>query len=116
MKTLTKLSLGAAMLTGAMLAAAPASAQVSVGIGFGGGYYAPPRPVYNYSCDPYSRFYDAYRCGYYAPSYYAPRYYGPAYYGPSISFGFRDNFRGGDRGGFRGGNNNRGGGGSRGHR
>ena len=45
MKTLTKLSLGAAMLTGAMLAAAPASAQVSVGIGFGGGYYAPPRPV-----------------------------------------------------------------------
>jgi hypothetical protein len=102
MKTMTKI-LGAAVLAGgAMIAAsAPAAAQVSVGIGLGGGYYGPPPPAY--SCDPYSRWYDPYRCGY--PAYYAyPRYYGPAYYGPSIVIGGRF---GGYHGGYHGGRRHR---------
>jgi hypothetical protein len=114
MKKFAKISLGALVVAGtAMFAAAtPAAAQVSVGIGLGGGYYGPP--AYSYSCDPYSRFYDPYRCGgYYGRSYYAPSYYGPSYYGyggPSIVLGGRfgggwdrGGFRGGERGGFRGG-------------
>jgi hypothetical protein len=107
MKKFAKIALGALVLAGAatVAASAPAEARVSVGIGFGpgyGGYYAPP----SYSCDPYSRFYDPYRCGYY-DSYYAPGYY---YGGPNIVFGGsfgggwdRGGFRGGERGGFRGG-------------
>ena len=101
MKTMTKI-LGAAVLAGGAMFAmsAPAAAQVSVGIGIGGGYYGPPRVAY--SCDPYSRFYDPYRCGY--PAYYDyPRYYGPSYYygGPSIVIGGR--FGGGYHGGYHGG-------------
>ena len=117
MKTFAKV-LGAAVLAGgAMLAvSAPASAAVSIGIGFGGGYgggyYAPPPPAY--SCDPYSRFYDPYRCGYPAYSYYGygPSYYGPSYYrgGPSFviggHFGGRDWDRD-DRGGFHDGGHGR---------
>ena len=108
MKRFAKVALGALMLPGAATAVAssPADARVVVGFGVGGpgyygGYYGPAyRPAY--SCDPYSRWYDPYRCDYYAPSYYAP-YYG-GYYGPSVSFGFGGGFRDHDGwgGGFRG--------------
>ena len=122
MKKFAKLALGALALGAATFAAAaPAAAQVSFGIGVGpayGGYYAPP--AYSYSCDPYSRFYDSYRCGYYEPSYYAPRYYAPSYgygyRGPSIVIGGSFGGRGGyggyhGGGGWNGGNNHGGGGG-----
>ncbi len=103
MKKFAKIALSALMLAGAAtaVAATPASARVTVGIGIGGGYYGPAYYP-SYSCDRYSRFYDPYRCGYVEP------YYGPAYYGgPIFSFGFSDSFRGGDfhggsRGGFHG--------------
>ena len=114
MKRFAKIALGALMLAGAATAVAssPADARVVVGFGFGGpgyygGYYGPPyRPAY--SCDPYSRWYDPYRCDYYAPSYYAPSYYAPyygGYYGPSVTFGFGGGWRGGrdHDGDFRGG-------------
>jgi hypothetical protein len=90
--------LGAAVLAGGALMAvsAPASARVSVGIGLGGGYYGPPAPAYN--CDPYSRFYDPYYCGY-GPAYY-PGYYG--WGGPAVVIG--GHFGGGwHGGGFHGG-------------
>jgi hypothetical protein len=100
MKKSAIFALAATMLAGAVtLAAAPASAAVSVGVGIGAPAYY---PAYSYSCDPYSRWYDPYRCGYYAPyPYYG---YGPYYYGPSLSFGFSGRFGGHDgfRGGFRG--------------
>jgi hypothetical protein len=107
MKTFAKVAqgamIGAVMMAGAAVAATPASAAVSVGIGIGGpayygGYYAP-----RYSCDPYSYYYNPYRCGY------GPAYYGPAYYGPSISFGFGGyhGYRGGYRGGYHGGYHHR---------
>ena len=115
MKNFAKITLGALVIAGASLAATTAAdAQVSFGIGIGSpGYYGPP--AYSYSCDRYSRWYDPYRCDYYAPSYYAPRYYAPRYYGPRFYVG--GNFRGGrgDHDGGRGGD--RGGrGGNRGHR
>ena len=101
MKKITKFALGALMLAGATaaLAATPAEARVSVGIGFGAPVYAAPYPYYaSYSCDRYSRWYDPYRCdrGY---------YYG-GYYGPSVMIGggFRGDFRGG---GFHGGGRHR---------
>lgn len=80
MKTFAKFAFGALTLAGvATMASAPASAQVSFSIGIGGpGYYAPR--AYTYSCDPYSRWYDAYRCGYPARAYYGSPYYGPSYY------------------------------------
>ena len=63
MKFLTKAALGALMLAGAAtITAAPAQARVSVGVAIGGGYYDSGyygRPAY---CDPYSRWYDPYRC------------------------------------------------------
>jgi uncharacterized membrane protein YgcG len=120
MKKFAKIALGVAMLGGAaLMAAAPASAAVSFGIGVGpvGPAYYPPPPRYYFSCDPYSRFYDPYRCGYgYG--------YGPAYYdwGPSVVIGGRfgggwdRGWHGGDvRGGFHGGGGDHGGGGH-GHR
>ncbi len=99
MKNFAKLALGALVVAGAttFAAAAPAQAQVSFSVGVGGGgYYGPP--AYSYSCDPYSRWYDPYRCGYYAPrpyAYYAPRVYyrSPSYY----RGGYRDGYRGGYR-------------------
>lgn len=113
MKNFSKFALGAAMLAGAtaIVAASPAEARVTVGIGIGvPGYYGPAY-VPRYSCDPYSRFYDPYYCG----RFYGPGYYAPSYYAPSFSFGYsnwgrgrvdRDDFdrrdRGGDRGDFRG--------------
>ena len=124
MNKFAKITFGALVVAGATLAATVAAdAQVSVGIGLGGygpGYYG--RPAYSYSCDPYSRWYDPYRCGY-APGYYGPAYYG--YGGPRVVFGgrfgggfrdrddFRGGFRGGDHDGFRGGRGEREG---RGHR
>ncbi len=71
MKKVAKLALGALLMAGTAFAvAAPASAGVSVGfgIGFGPGYYGPPAYA---TCDPYSRYYDPYNCGYYSD------YYGP---------------------------------------
>jgi hypothetical protein len=111
MKILSKLAFGAAMLAGAgamsVATGAPAEARVSVGIGIGGpvyygGYYG---PRYSYSCDPYSRWYDPYRCGGYA---YCPAYYRPYYYGgPSFYIGGSwggHHYRGGHWGGhYRGG-------------
>ena len=88
MKKFAKVALGGLILAGAATAVAssPADARVVVGFGVGPGYYGPayyPR----ISCDPYSRWYDPYRCGYYGPAYYRG-YYGPSYYGPSIGFSF----------------------------
>ena len=104
MKKFAKVALGALMLAGAAtaVAATPADARVSIGIGLGAPVYAAPYPYYaSYSCDPYSRWYDPYRCD--RGSYY-PSYYG---YGPSVVIGghFGGSFRGGDfhGGGFRGG-------------
>jgi uncharacterized membrane protein YgcG len=108
MKKFAKLALGAAVLAGAAaMAATPADARVSVGFGIGVPapvYYG--APYYNYTCDPYSRFYDPYRCGYYAPSY----GYGYGYGGPSLVIGgsFGGGFR--DGGGFRSGGGRSGGG------
>jgi hypothetical protein len=101
MKKFAKVALSAMLLAGAAtaVASAPAQAQVSVGIGVGPGYYdyGPDYYVPRYSCDPYSRWYSPYRCGY-GPAYYRG-YYGPSYYyGPSIGFSF-----GGGWGGHRGG-------------
>jgi hypothetical protein len=85
MTKFTKFALGALMMAGAATAvsATPAAAQVSFGIGIGPAYgYRAVVP--RFSCDPYSYYYDAYRCGYYAPYY-------PGYaYGPSLSFRFGD--------------------------
>lgn len=99
MNKFAKITLGALVVAGASLAATGAAdARVSVGIGIGApGYYGPP--AYSYSCDPYSRWYDPYRCGYYAPGYYGPAYYGPSFYvGGHFGGG-----HGGGRGGFHGG-------------
>ncbi len=127
MKKFAKLALSALFVAGAAtaMASSPADARVVVGLGFGGPAYY-PAPGYSYFCDPYSRWYDPYRCDYYPPAYYGGGYYGSGYggyYGPGVVFGFgggwhgdrdfrggdRDfrggdrDFRGGDRGGFRGG-------------
>lgn len=105
MKTFAKIAFGALVLAGVttLAATAPAQAQVSVGIGFGGpsyygqAYYPAPAYRYTYSCDRYSRYYDPYRCDYYAPAYYGPAYYPRPYYGPNVyiggSFG-NNNYRG----------------------
>jgi hypothetical protein len=130
MKKFAKITLGALVVVGATLAATGAAdARVSIGIGLGGpgyyGYSAPSyygygAPAYSYSCDPYSRWYDSYRCGY-APGY--SSYSGSAYYGPSFSFGGfgggyrdRDDFRGDRDRGFRGGGDRDGGDRDRGER
>ena len=98
MKKFAKVAFGALMLAGAAtaVAATPADARVSIGIGFGGPVYGAPYPYYaSYSCDPYSRWYDPYRCD--------RGYYSGGYYGPSVVFG--GNFCGGwHGGGYRGGN------------
>jgi hypothetical protein len=62
MRTIAKTTLGALLLAGTAVAfAAPASAGVSFGIGFGPSYYGPPPAAYYY-CDPRSRYYDPYYC------------------------------------------------------
>jgi hypothetical protein len=101
MKVFKKAALAALLLAGATaLTAAPAEARVSVGIGIGvpGGYYGPGYgpgygpPAY---CDPYSRFYDPYRCeGYDNYDYYN----GPVFIdGVWLNGGFRSRFFGGHR-------------------
>jgi hypothetical protein len=89
MKKFAKVALGALMVAGAATAVAssPAQARVVVGFGVGPGYGYGPAYYPRYSCDPYSRWYSPYRCGY--GGYYGPAYYGPSYYaGPSIGFSF----------------------------
>ncbi|HEX2594023.1 MAG TPA: hypothetical protein VHL34_21155 [Rhizomicrobium sp.] len=95
MKKLAMAALGALMMAGTTAATtAPAEARVVVGIGFGGGgYYAPGyHGGYGYRvCDPYSRYYNPYRCEddrYYSDYYYDPIYFGGGWYrGP---FRYRD--------------------------
>lgn len=78
MRTLKKVALGSVALLAALAASAPAQSRVSIGIGLGyPGYYGPP---YYYGpgravCDPYSRWYDPYRCD----AFYADYYYGPVF-------------------------------------
>src|ERR1700744_3345622 len=86
MKKFAKIALGAVMLAGAAtaMASAPAEARGVVGVGIGapgyyGGYYG---PGYGYTCDPYSRWYGPYGCGYAAAYYCGDDGYG---YGPSFS-------------------------------
>jgi len=75
MRQLRNVAVGAVAVVAAVVACAPAQARVSVGIGLGGypDYYygSPGRAV----CDPYSRWYDPYRCD----AYYADYYYGPVF-------------------------------------
>ncbi len=92
-KIIARLAVGAVLVgSAAVITAAPASAagvRVGVGIGIGvPGYYGAPY-YNNFSCDPYSRYYDPYRCGAgyygygYGPSFYigsGSRYYGGGYY------------------------------------
>src|ERR1700744_5375157 len=99
MKFFKKAALGALMLAGAAaVTAAPARAHVSIGIGFGGpayygGYYGPPS-----YCDPYSRWYDPYRCDDYDDYGY---YDGPVFIdGVWLNGGFRSRWYGGHPGLF----------------
>jgi len=98
MKRLTKIAVGAAMLAGAVtIAAVPASAAVRVGIGI-----APYAAIPAGTCNPDSRFYNPYYCGY--------PYYGPGFYsGPYVGFGWHGGFHGG--GSFHGGGGGHAGGG-----
>ena len=106
MKAFTKFLTASVVAGGAMLAmSAPASAQVSFGIGIGpggfgggyyggfggGGYYNGMRGGYYggvpaYSCDTWSGLYNPYRCGY--PAYPAYPYYSRSYYGPAYGGAF----------------------------
>jgi hypothetical protein len=107
MKTITKAVLGALMLTGAAIGtAAPAAAHVSVGIGIGvpgPGYYGPGYGPGYYGgggggayCDPYSRWYDPYRCNDYDDDY--GYYNGPVFLdGVWLNGGFRSRWYGGHR-------------------
>src|SRR6476469_6895888 len=101
MNTLSKVTIGAALLCGAaaLSAAAPAQAQsFGFSVGTGPGYVDPgyygyaPAPVPAPVCDPY--YY-----GYVAPV--APA---PYYYGPALSFGFVGGGWGGNYGNYYGGN------------
>jgi hypothetical protein len=111
---------GALVVGGAMMSQpAQAGGRVSVGIGFGGGYY--PAPVYQPAYAPpvvYSQpapYYYAPAPSYYyqqptvvysaPPAYYpAPVYYDRGYYSPfNFSFGFGDRWGGGHWGGHEGG-------------
>lgn len=97
MRKLTKIALGTCAVLAAVATTAPAEARVSIGIGLGypgyygyagPGYYGYPGyyPGYYYGpparavCDPYSRWYDPYRCRYsYAGYGYDDYYYGPVF-------------------------------------
>ncbi|MBU6299206.1 MAG: hypothetical protein KGJ79_03635 [Alphaproteobacteria bacterium] len=68
MKRIAKLALGAMLMAGTAFAVStPSAAGVSfgIGIGVGPGYYGPGYYGYAVNCNPYSRFYDPYYCGYY---------------------------------------------------
>lgn len=80
MKKLAMAALGALMMAGTTAATtAPAEARVVVGFGIGGPDYYPDRV-----CDPYSRYYDPYRCDdeddYYSDYYYDPIFFGGEWY------------------------------------
>jgi uncharacterized membrane protein YgcG len=90
MRKMTRIALGTCAILAAVATSAPAQARVSIGIGLGypgyydgyPGYY----PGYYYGpsaravCDPYSRWYDPYRCRYYYAGYgYDDFYYGPVF-------------------------------------
>ncbi len=79
MKKLAMAALGALMMAGGTVAAtSPAEARVTIGIGFGGGGHYPAR-----FCDPYSRYYDPYRCDedrYYSDYYYDPIFFDGGWY------------------------------------
>ncbi len=95
MKLLKKAALGALLLAGATaLSAAPAAAHVSIGIGIGGpGYYGGGYPPAY--CDPYSRWYDPYRCEEFDDYDY---YDGPVFIdGLWLNGGFRSRYYGGHR-------------------
>jgi len=113
MKVFKKAALAAVLLAGAAaFTAAPAEARVTVGIGIGvpGAYYGPGYypPAY---CDPYSRWYDPYRCQDYDDYDY---YNGPVFIdGIWLNGGFRSRFYDGHRqfyyrGGWHGGSGWRG--------
>ncbi len=75
---------GVLALAGAAFAtAAPAEAHVSIGIGIGPGYYGGYGPGYGAVCDPYSRWYDPYRCNDYDDDY--DYYDGPVFIDGSLA-------------------------------
>src|SRR5689334_9542091 len=97
MKKLALAALGALMMAGTTTATTtPADARVVVGIGFGGPGYFGPDYYPSRVCDPYSRWYDPYRCDedrYYDDYYYDPIFFGGYWYrGP-----FRYRYWGGHR-------------------
>jgi hypothetical protein len=73
MRKLAKIALSTCAILAAVATSAPAQARVSIGIGLGyPGYYGGYPGYYGYYgpsaralCDPYSRWYDPYRCRYY---------------------------------------------------
>src|SRR5262245_31873420 len=83
MKKLALAALGALMMAGTTAATTvPASAGLSIGIGIGPGYYG-PRYYPDRACDPYSRYYNPYRCDedrYADDYYYDPIFFGGAWY------------------------------------
>ena len=97
MKLLAKAALSALMLAGAAtLTAAPAEARVSVGLEFGGGGYG-GRPAF---CNPYSRYFDRYRCDAYYNDYNDDYdyYNGPVFIdGIWLNDSFRSRYYGGHR-------------------
>jgi len=94
MNIIKKAALGLAMLAGATaLTTTAADARVTVGFGFGGaGYYG---GYDNRVCDPYSRWYDPYRCDAYGDDDY---YNGPVFIdGLWLNGGYRSRWYGGHR-------------------
>lgn len=95
MNIIKKAALGLAMLAGATaVTTTAADARVTVGIGFGGaGYYG--GGYYDRACDPYSRWYDPYRCDAYGDYDY---YNGPVFIdGIWLNGGYRSRWYGGHR-------------------
>lgn len=92
MKKLALAALGALMMAGTTAAmTAPAEARVVVGIGIGGPGYYPSR-----FCDPYSYYYDPYRCRedrYYSDFYYDPIFFGGAWYRGPFRYRYYHGYR-----------------------
>jgi hypothetical protein len=91
MKKLALAAAAAVMMAGTTVATTtPADARVVVGIGIGPGFYGPGYYPGRY-CDPYSRYYDPYRCD--GDYYHDPIFFGGYWYrGP-----FRYRYWGGHR-------------------
>ena len=81
MKSMHTLAIGALMLGAALAIAAPASAQSSFGFSYGSPGFSFGFGT-GFSCNPYSRYYDAFRCGgrAFTDRYYYPYSYGRPYY------------------------------------